>query len=533
MQVTFFTIMTCQVIFGVGLRGCNFLLQMLQYILHLSLTRAGPSIGVRDRKLLADVPRDFRSVAEEFHLNPRTTVSAVCPDLHCHATYDPRYEDGSPIPIYPETCSYQAFRGGSECGAQLLCPQRINGCIVRLPIKTFVRVSFKDWLGGLLSRRGFEQRMDAAWTRRDMGSSLEMHDIFDGEVLQNFTGVDGKHFSIGGSEGRYVFSLCIDYFNPLGNKTAGKSISVGLISVVCLNLPPDIRYKPENMFLHGIIPGPSEPPLDCQNHYIRFLVDEFLELWVDGVQFSRTYDYVSGRLVRGALVCLVCDLLSARKTMGFAGISSKNICALCHCTLQEHGISNIAYNTWLPRTHAEYLASAQRYVNAADKHERETIFQETGIRWSELLRLPYFDPSRFVVVDAMHNLFLGLMKEHYEILGVRLNVIKEGHIALPIRLDGVMQDRIEKLPKNPRSTIRSLHKFLQSPLAERAANAAEYQKILKRIGNAHLESLNLAFEFLPGIVHPSATLGLERSQVRKPKLAEAILEWVSSDSILL
>ncbi|KAF5328352.1 hypothetical protein D9619_013346 [Psilocybe cf. subviscida] len=139
MQVTFFTIMACQVVFGVGLRGCNFLLQMLQYILHLSFARAGPTLSIRDRKLLADIPRDFRTTAEEFHLNPRTTVSAVCPELHCHATYDPRYEDDSPIPIYPETCSYQAFRGGAECGAQLLRPQYINGHIVHLPVKTFVR----------------------------------------------------------------------------------------------------------------------------------------------------------------------------------------------------------------------------------------------------------------------------------------------------------------------------------------------------------------------------------------------------------
>lgn len=98
--------MACKVIFGVGLRGCNFLLHMLQYILHLTIVRAGPSLSVRDQKLLADVPRDFRTTSEEFHLTPRTTVSAVCPNLECHATYDPQFENGSLIPIYPKTCSY-------------------------------------------------------------------------------------------------------------------------------------------------------------------------------------------------------------------------------------------------------------------------------------------------------------------------------------------------------------------------------------------------------------------------------------------
>jgi hypothetical protein len=43
----------------------------------------------------------------------------------------------------------------------------------------------------------------------------------------------------------------------------------------------------------------------------------------------------------------------------------------------------------------------------------------SGVKWSELLCLPYFDPTRFVVIDAMHNLFLGLINEHFQnILGI-------------------------------------------------------------------------------------------------------------------
>ena len=36
--------------------------------------------------------------------------------------------------------------------------------------------------------------------------------------------------------------------------------------------------------------------------------------------------------------------------------------------------------------------------------------KSTGVRWSELLRLPYFDPIRFITVDPMHCLFLGIAK---------------------------------------------------------------------------------------------------------------------------
>ena len=38
-----------------------------------------------------------------------------------------------------------------------------------------------------------------------------------------------------------------------------------------------------------------------------------------------------------------------------------------------------------------------------------------GARYSELLRLPYFDCVLFKVVDPMHNLFLGMAKHLVEV----------------------------------------------------------------------------------------------------------------------
>jgi hypothetical protein len=47
------------------------------------------------------------------------------------------------------------------------------------------------------------------------------------------------------------------------------------------------------------------------------------------------------------------------------------------------------------------------------KASRDKIFKQHGVRWSELLRLPYWDPTRFIVIDGMHNLFLGLVQHHF------------------------------------------------------------------------------------------------------------------------
>ena len=218
LQVTFFLVVTCQVLLGVSRRGCSFLLQMVQYIIDLTLLRLGPNISQGDEKLLSDIPMDPRTTEKAFNLGSKNTIFAVCPKPDCHFNYEPTFHEGSPIPHYPATCNHREFRGGPKCDTPLVKPRRINGCTIHVPIKPFVAFSLKDWLGGMLARSGFERKMDKAWLLSKERPTPEMKDMFDAEVLRNFNGLDGRHFSDGGEEGRYVFSLCIDYFNPLGNK---------------------------------------------------------------------------------------------------------------------------------------------------------------------------------------------------------------------------------------------------------------------------------------------------------------------------
>jgi len=41
LQVAFFMILACQIILGMSRQGCTFLLNMVQYILHLTFVRSG------------------------------------------------------------------------------------------------------------------------------------------------------------------------------------------------------------------------------------------------------------------------------------------------------------------------------------------------------------------------------------------------------------------------------------------------------------------------------------------------------------
>jgi hypothetical protein len=55
---------------------------------------------------------------------------------------------------------------------------------------------------------------------------------------------------------------------------------------------------------------------------------------------------------------------------------------------------------------------------------RNRFVKTTGVRWSELLRLPYFDPIRFLSIDPMHCLFLGIAKWIVKRIWVDENILK-------------------------------------------------------------------------------------------------------------
>ncbi|KZV96469.1 hypothetical protein EXIGLDRAFT_595926, partial [Exidia glandulosa HHB12029] len=180
------------------------------------------------------------------------------------------------------------------------------------------------------------------------------------------------------------------------------------ISLVCLNLPPEIRYAPENIFLVGVIPGPKESVIQP---YLAPLVDELLDLH-KGRHFLSSSE-VKGRLVQAFLVPVVCDMQAARKVIGFVPPVAKLACPYCKCKYEDMSNRDVINGHVERRSKQEWKEQAQAYQDAAGNSTlRVELRKENGVKWSELLRLPYWDPTRFAVVDAMHNLLLGLIQHH-------------------------------------------------------------------------------------------------------------------------
>ena len=216
-------------------------------------------------------------------------------------------------------------------------------------------------------------------------------------------------------EGHYGFTFNVDFFTIEGLWIRGTKPSCGLVSMVCLNLPYEICYQSENMYVAGIIPGPKEPNLTELNHYLKPVIDDFVTSWKAGVHYSKTVLYSSGHTVCCAIIAAVMDLLAARKTSQLAPVTSHFYCSVCQC----HHLDTLGrtdHGKWEHRDSEALQQHVEEWKNASTLKDQEDIFKSHGIHWSEMWCLPYWDPTPQLVVDAMHCVLEGVAHHHFHVV---------------------------------------------------------------------------------------------------------------------
>jgi hypothetical protein len=292
----------------------------------------------------------------------------------------------------------------AACG-QPLFRMRQSG---KTPIRQFAYQCLRDWIARLLCRPGIEDALDQSLTSSPASTGL-VSDIHGSKVWAEFQGPDGEPFTR--RSGNLVFGLFIDAINPYGNKTAGKHASITFMVLVCMSLPYQLRFLPQNIFLVGIAPGPKEPSLTQTNWILKPIVEQLKALWASGLTLSRTHRHPEGRHVRAALVPCFADLPALRRALGFPGHSSnKFMCSFCDVSKAK--INNLDMASWNRRTSEYHLKWAHAFRDAEKSKDRAKIFKHQGVRYSVLTELPYWSPTEYQTVDAMHNLLLGLFKWH-------------------------------------------------------------------------------------------------------------------------
>jgi len=260
----------------------------------------------------------------------------------------------------------------------------------------------------LYQRPNFEKMLKSSGIQKENIYS----DIYDGKVWKTFPSSDGSPFFTSETAATHLGLLFnLDWFQPF----TYMQHSTGAIYASICNLPRSERNKPENIIYLGFLPGPKEVGLERINHYLAPIVDEFLELWRGWN--VKTYQYPNGLDIKVALIVGSSDIPATRKLFGHGSAVMK--CHRCekrstysHEYRKTHYGGMEEYDEWMtrpadPLLHRQY---AQEWIKCSSKNTREHHFKEHGVRWTELLRLPYMNPIQFAVVNPMHCLFLSVVK---------------------------------------------------------------------------------------------------------------------------
>ena len=114
------------------------------------------------------------------------------------------------------------------------------------------------------------------------------------------------------------------------------------------------RHRVSNLLLTSVLPGPKEQTPDELQRFLRPVVNDLKRLWRDGISIqtpsclpgestyliihSFMYSWASpARLVRVALVAVVCDKPAAHKMGGFGSHSHTRFCTRCKVKQSDLG----------------------------------------------------------------------------------------------------------------------------------------------------------------------------------------------------
>lgn len=127
--------------------------------------------------------------------------------------------------------------------------------------------------------------------------------------------------------------------------------------------------------------------------------------------------------VSAALLAVATDLPALRKVTQFLGHKADLGCHMCKTkAIREantKGASGrMSYYTPHPceqRRDDEVRQQASEFKDACSKSEARSIAQKNGVRYSELIRLPYLDTVRMNCLDPMHTFLLGMVKRETQL----------------------------------------------------------------------------------------------------------------------
>ncbi|MBW0476126.1 hypothetical protein O181_015841 [Austropuccinia psidii MF-1] len=400
---------------GLSRENCRRARDIIVYMIELVSQEKQPN-----KNQLSTIPRDIRTISKCLKLKFSFERRYVCCP-RCYSLYD--------IEVAPEECTYKPTLSSNQCYEELFKPHKMHpfpriqfvrrhlprrrlprkyGQIqlhgqsrLRNPKATFILQSILSWVTWLLNVPGVEERIEEWEHRLSCCQGTVFFDVAQANIWKEIFPQTSSphHLQLG-------FGLFVDWFNPRGNKISGQQTSMGILVLYCLNLQPRERFQPKYTCLAGVIPSPNQPDMITINNILKPLVDELMELNREIV--IKTPNYPHGRRVIIRLVGLIGDIIATHKVGGFMSHSAKHFCSWCEVEENER----VELMLGKARKKREVLGASHRWKDARTVKLQQKFAKENGIRWSELNRLPYWDPVSNISLGIVHNWYEGVLQHH-------------------------------------------------------------------------------------------------------------------------
>ena len=173
---------------------------------------------------------------------------------------------------------------------------------------------------------------------------------------------------------------------------------------------------------------------------------------------------------------------------------------------------------------------AYAWRDAETQDERDRIYDEYGVCWSEFWRLDYWDPTRMLVIDAMHCVLEGIVHYHCrKVLRLDAKVAKKKRGDTPVAFeeewleydaDEVPVDFLLKRPDKEEAQVFKI----QSKLCEALVPDGSTEPGINE-AQMHKSLLN---NNLPPLRFVAYSLGLDLSgEKTKADVVMRLMAWVS------
>lgn len=281
-----------------------------------------PEGSITSNLFAKDVCTDIKSL----NITPDLVKTVACPA--CFHLY--------PTTNVQDTCKFKEVKGAKKCdeplfrckisfpaisdkGKQHLKPYRLVPerllLEVQIPRLLYFTQKIVSWVTWFLNKEEMEDGIESWDTLVAKKPAEVVEDIQQAPAwkslgwLQTTSLYDPPALHL-------VFSLFIDWFNPMGNKQAGKKLSMGLIAMNCLNMLPKTRRLLSNFCIAGMTLGAHQPSVTTVNHFLSPIVNQLLIL-KEGIKIC-TKKFPGGRLVQIKLLGMVGDVVATHKVCGYA-----------------------------------------------------------------------------------------------------------------------------------------------------------------------------------------------------------------------